>query len=230
MAIASSRHSLLVLALLAASGLAIAAIVAQPRIDETCADPHALLARERIEAFEVPGYSLEPLRVSLRDADADDEGGGERDERRSRRSLDGVLAPTNGRDPRLFVTLRRTPLLPVWLQRPTTALPGPDEPDAVERIELEIDGERVPISIASQFRRDELRFSAHVLAYAGAPVSSAFWTRVFETPRSLVSGSRPIEFFAVSAIANPVEGERARATALQFLREAWRHYREVCTP
>jgi len=227
-AIASSRHSLLVLALLAVSGVAIAAIVAQPRFDETCADPRAFVARERIAALDVPGYALEKLHASVRDPDEGSET--DRGARRARRSIDGVLAAQNGRGAQLFVTLRRTPLLPVWLQRPTTALPGPDEPDAVERIELEVDGERVPVSIASQYRRDELRFSAHVLAYAGAPISSAFWTRVLETPRSLVSGSRPIEFFAVSAIANPVEGERARATALQFLREAWRHYREVCTP
>ncbi|MCA9513160.1 MAG: hypothetical protein KC560_20790 [Myxococcales bacterium] len=234
MSVASGRHAPIVLATLVAAGAAIAAIVAKPRMAETCADPGAFLSVERLAALEVPGYAVANLGASRADDGDGDAGGGgapsPRAERRSRRSLDGVLRPAVAADGELFVTVRRTFLLPVWLLRPTYALPGPGEPDAFERVDLDVDGERVPVQIVTQYLRGEQRFAAYALAYDGAPATSGFWTRVAETPSSLLHGTKPIAFIGASSVTSPVRVARQRETALAFVRAAWRHYRETCTP
>ena len=53
---------------------------------------------------------------------------------------------------------------------------------------------------------------------------------MFEAPRSIVEGVKPIVYIGAATTASPVDMPRQRGAILQFLEAAWRHYREACGP
>ena len=126
------------------AGAAAASLAIQPRLLDTCADPAAL--------FDPEGLGLETSAVQLSRG-------------RRKRSMDGYLTTPSSRLALAF-TVRRTFELPNWLMRPTTAIPGPKEPDRFETRTLLIDGQTVEVQFSYAMHRHRQRLGAGISTHA----------------------------------------------------------------
>jgi hypothetical protein len=204
---AQGRVALLTLVLLCAAGAGVVRLSIRPHTDETCADWRALSEPEGI------GLPTDGVRVD----------GGPRS-----RTMDGLVLSPDGGSPALFFTIRRTFQLPNWLMRPTTAIPGPREPDRLETRTLDVDGTPVHVRFAYAMHRSHERFAVYTLAYDGRSILSAFWLRVLEAPRAIVRGARPITYIGVANSAGLMDLANQERRAIEFIEAAWRHYRRSC--
>ena len=196
----------LTLALLCMAGLGALSFQWRPRLDDTCRDRKAL--------FDPEGLDQKLAGVSV--------SGGPR-----MKFMDGYVVSDDVALP-LYFTIRRTFELPNWLIRPTTAIPGPKEPDRFEERILDVDGSPVRVQFAYAMHPFRERFVAYVLAYDGEPYVSSFWLRLFEAPRAIVRGARPITYMGVASDVGRLLLTEQEERAEEFLREAWRHYERSC--
>jgi hypothetical protein len=193
--------------LLAAGGLARVQLASDPGGDETCADPAALI--------DADGLGLETVAVDY-----------PRKHRHLR--MDGYLKPRSAREGPLAFTVRRTFQLPNWLIRPTTALPGPKEPDRFETRTLDVDGTPVTVRFSYAMHRNSQRFAAYTLGFGGESRLSGFWLRVLDAPSSLLRGIRPITYIGVAGQTNRISLPAQEERALEFIAAAWRLYERAC--
>jgi hypothetical protein len=214
MTYASSRYALLLLALIIASAAAMTSLYQNPRRTDTCRDPEQLLAVSDLE--------LEDYVVWLGDTEETQE-----DTKRNPR-VDGYLKPTQLLNLPLPFTIRRTFMIPNWLVRPPSALPGPAQPDTFKTVVVDIDGTQVPIQFAHAYRRGIQSFVAYTMAYEGQPITSPFWVRTREAPMSLIDGVRPITYIGVAGSMGPIDIARHEQNAIDFVTAGWRHYRNAC--
>jgi len=194
------------LVLLSVAAAARIGVSVEPRIYETCADPEAL--------FDVEALGVQTAGLSIT--------GG-----RLRRMMNGYLLSPDSPVPLAF-TIRRTFYLPNWLVRPTTAIPGPKEPDIFETHTLDIDGTPVHARFAYAMYREHARFAVYTLAYAHESSLSGFWLRLSEAPIAAFQGIRPITYIGVAADVSRVILPAQERRALEFLETAWRHYERAC--
>ena len=143
-------------------------------------------------------------------------------------SLDGLLVSPPLAD--LAFTIRRTYGLPAWLFRPTTAIPGPKEPDRTETRVITVNGRPIPVQFTYAMHRVRQRFAAFTFAYDGEPTLSPFWTRVFASPIAALRGPRPITYIGVAGDEDPMDMPEMEARATEFLEAAWQMYERVCHP
>jgi hypothetical protein len=201
-----ARAAGLALLLLCIAGAAIVGVSAQPRIYETCANPQALFDPELL-GVQTAGVNVSGTRLQ--------------------RSMNGYLISEDSPLPLAF-TIRRTFHLPNWLIRPTTAIPGPREPDVFETRTLDIDGKAVHLRIAYAMHRGHERFAVYTLAYEGESSLSGFWLRLVESPIAVLDGIRPITYIGVAADASRIIIPEQERRAVEFLETAWRHYERAC--
>jgi hypothetical protein len=182
----------------------------RPRYKETCADREALL-----DPASIPDASgLERAR-----------------HRGMRLRIDGYVMPERRGEGRpLPFTVRRTLEQPEWLMRPTRAVPGPSEPNRIDRREFEIDGQLIPVTFAYELGRSHARFAAYIFAYDGQAVRHPFWTRLLDAPRALFGGPRPITYIGISGAGHPKELGKSEERAEAWLKATWRHYKSSCGP
>jgi hypothetical protein len=203
-----TRAAALTTALLAAAAIGVVRLTLSPHLLETCADRQALFDPDQL-GMETAGIAIT---------------GGPR-----HRAMDGYLVSSRAGGALAF-TIRRTFQLPNWLIRPTTAIPGPKEPDRFETRELDVDGTTIQARFAYAMHRGGERFAVYTLAYDGEATLSAFWLRVFEAPLAVVHGIRPITYIGVASASNRVLLAEQERRAIEFIETAWRHYQRSCRP
>ena len=201
-----ARAAGLALLLLCIAGAAIVGVSAQPRIYETCANPQALFDPELL-GVQTAGVNVSGTRLQ--------------------RSMNGYLISEDSPLPLAF-TIRRTFHLPNWLIRPTTAIPGPREPDVFETRTLDVDGTTVHARFAYAMYRQHARFAVYTLAYAGQSSLSGFWLRLSEAPFAAFQGIRPITYIGVATDVSRIILPEQERRAIEFLELAWRHYERAC--
>lgn len=144
-----------------------------------------------------------------------------------RRTMNGYLVSPES-PVALAFTIRRTFYLPNWLIRPTTAIPGPKEPDVFETRTLDVDGTTVHARFAYAMYRQHARFAVYTLAYAGESSLSGFWLRLSEAPIAAFQGIRPITYIGVATDVSRIILPEQERRAIEFLELAWRHYERAC--
>ena len=207
MTTASRVTAALGLILLAAAAVASWSMSRVPWLQETCADPQGL--------FDLGELGLETTNIN-------DRGG------RLRRSVDGFIVPEADKNNPLSFTIRRTFQLPLWAIRPTTAVPGPKEPDRFETRTVDIDGTPVDLEFSYAMHRHSLRFAAYVFIYDGQQAPGAFWVRLLESPVAPFVGVKPITYIGTAGATSLRELPEHEARATEFLIAAWRHHQRAC--
>ena len=129
----------------------------------------------------------------------------------------------------IAVAIVRTQGLPNLLLEPAMALPGRNEPDDVQTGFLETSAGRIPVDYGYERRGREVRITAYLMAHRREATTAPFWTRVREGPSALAGGSWPITLFVAAAHAHVSRIDDRRERLDAWLRDAWVHYREVCT-
>lgn len=216
MSFASPRYALLLIALLLTAGAGMVSLRHNPRHMDTCRDPAQLLSTD---GLEVEGYS-----IFLGDPSE------ETSSPKRKARIDGYFTPENPGDPVLPFTIRRTFMLPNWLVRPTTALPGPAQPERFNTVVIDIDGTKVPIQFAYGMHRAGQRFVAYAMEYNGEPITSPFWTRMKHAPLALFRGIRPITYIGIAGYLSHQEVLKHEQKAIEFITAGWHHYLKACAP
>ena len=216
MSFASPRYAPLIVTLLLAAGAGMVSLSHNPRRVDTCRDPAQLLSTD--------GLKLEGYSIFLGDP-SEKTSGPQRNAR-----IDGYFTPENPGYPVLPFTIRRTFMLPNWLVRPTTALPGPAQPERFKTVVIDIDGTNVPIQFAYGMHRGGQRFVAYAMEYNGEPITSPFRTRMMHAPLSLYRGIRPITYIGIAGWISHQQVPKHEEKAIEFITEGWRHHREACAP
>jgi len=72
--------------------------------------------------------------------------------------------------------------------------------------------------------------AAYLLIYDGRPVENAYREQLLSAPGLIFRGRMPATLLFVSGRVLPEEMEAAEARAYEWLRRAWRNYRDVCVP
>jgi len=71
---------------------------------------------------------------------------------------------------------------------------------------------------------------AYLVIYDGRPVENAYREQLLSAPGLVFRGRMPATLLFVSGWVPPEEMESAEARAYEWLRGAWRSYRDVCLP
>ncbi len=136
---------------------------------------------------------------------------------------------TSERPGGIAVSIVRTQGLPNLLLQPAMALPGRNEPDDVEAGVLDTTEGRIPVHYAYERRGREVRITAYFMAHRREATTSPIWTRLRDGPSALANGSWPITLFAAAVHGHVSQIDDRRDRLDDWLREAWVHYRGVCT-
>lgn len=130
----------------------------------------------------------------------------------------------------LTVSVQRIFGLPNRLLQPALVMPGRREPDDAAVKILSTPNGDLPIQYALERRGRSIRVTAYFLAYRREGIRSPFWTRLLNSPSSLLLGSWPITLVAISGRTHPGELEKNIGRMDAWLLGAWAHYQEVCAP
>ena len=71
---------------------------------------------------------------------------------------------------------------------------------------------------------------AYLLVYDGRPVENPYREQLLSAPGLIFRGRVPATLLFVWGLVLPGEMEKAEARAYDWLRQAWRNYRDVCSP
>jgi hypothetical protein len=179
---------------------------------DDCADPAGLLAAYRIEGTQ---EESERWDKHIKDWIQWTEG--------------EINATRSDVEPLSFRIIRTFRGRRVYL-RPTIFLPERLEPDHIEVRWIDVDGERVPISIGTVFQHSKrsMKLAAYLFAYEDKPVIHPFREHLASALPQVFGGTRPLTLFLVSGYAKQDQIESIERPALEWLANAWRHYRDSC--
>jgi hypothetical protein len=208
---ASRRHAVPVLALAALAAIPIGwHAIASPVVD-SCRDPQALLAAQRIG--EGRATKLWP-----------DPGG-----RAGAGGLHGEVAPPAEVNSMIFRVLRGFDPWTVYGSAPLAALDNDFVLDAIpERVELDAGGEMLPVHWLEDAVLQDFRVRAHFYLLDDRPVGHPFPAGLAQAGGQLRHGTRPVTLFMFRAVGRTSAADAMRREARAWLRAAWQHYREVC--
>ena len=134
--------------------------------------------------------------------------------------------PTGESSCRLVRSDRPALLLTNWV----STIQVPMDPDDITRLELDVDGESVPIQVARAHARGVTQVAVSLAIYDRSPVTSILGRQIATAAQQLVHGTLPLTLYTVDGFAHPGEEEQIEGPAREWLAAAWRRYREVCTP
>ena len=141
----------------------------------------------------------------------------------------GIVRPRESGDATLMVAVQRTFDLPNRLLSPANILPGRREPDDVHLRRLETDSGGIPVHYAYERRGRSVRLTAYLMTHRGKAIRSPLWTRLAYGVDALLNGRWPITLFAASVQVQPRALAASEELVDAWLRDAWSHYRRVCT-
>jgi hypothetical protein len=104
------------------------------------------------------------------------------------------------------------------------------DPDRLTQRELEVDGERVVVRVATRDTRETEQVFAYLFVYAGASVESLLARQLRTAPAQVLWGTLPITFYAAGGIVPDGAEADAEAAGVRWVLEAWRRHRDVCGP
>jgi hypothetical protein len=102
------------------------------------------------------------------------------------------------------------------------------DPDRMTQHEVEVDGERVLVRVASRDTRQTEQVFAYLFVYAGSPVDGLLVRQLRTAPAQVVRGTLPITFYAAGGTVPDGAEADAEAAGVQWVIEAWRRHRDVC--
>jgi len=207
----SSRHALAVLALAVVAAIPIGwhAIVA-PTADP-CRDPAALLASEQIGQ----GRVIEPARPGERGA-IHLTG---RVEPNPPRVFSMIFRVSRGFEPESYYGLREVASLDHSLPLDTTG----------EQIALEDGSASLPVLWLEDSIGSNFRVRGHFFVLDGQPVVHPFFAGLARAGSQLTGGTLPVTMFVFRAEGATSESEVMRDQTRAWLRDAWKHYQQVCS-
>lgn len=129
----------------------------------------------------------------------------------------------------LYWLVRSRSAFQVYSQ-PTYSLNLPLDPDETDIRWREVDGERVPIHVASSTFGNFIHVAAYVMEYGGRPVEQLLPVQIETALAQLRHGTRPISLYIVDGIARSGRPEEVSGPATDWLVAAWRRHRAACGP
>jgi hypothetical protein len=143
---------------------------------------------------------------------------------------EGKLAPANGSPELSYVVIRSYDAKTLYY-RGTRRMWTDVSPhgDSIEW--LKDDGGAVPIvrsTVDNANARAPKGLVAALLVYEGKPVETGWLAQLRAAPRELLTGARPMTFFAVRGDVPEPLFPAAEARARQWLLDSWRNYRAIC--
>ena len=207
----AARHLLPMLALAAAAAVPVGWRALSGERWDDCADPEALLDAVRVAGTR-SASRLEPPRASHAFA-----------------LVRGELAASVGGAPlgfRLVRSDRAAFLVDGW----AGWLGLEWDPDRLSQREVEVDGERVTLRVASRDTRDYVQVFAYLFVYAGRPLDGLLSRQLRTAPAQVLRGTLPITFYAAGGTVPAGAEAEAEAAGVRWVLEAWRRHRDVCGP
>jgi hypothetical protein len=144
--------------------------------------------------------------------------------------VSGYVASDDRFETPLVFSIARAHKLAPFLLQPAASLPGEREPDQLVTGAIDTPTGPVPVGYAFETRLSSVRRTGYFMTHRGAPVESPFLARTLSGPRALVEGRYPITLFVASTSSHESQRARARERIDDWLRAAWVHYNEVCSP
>jgi hypothetical protein len=106
----------------------------------------------------------------------------------------------------------------------------PVVPQRLERVWLEVDGERVPVQLGVLEGGGEAHVLGTLYAYDGEPITHLLPRQIAAAGAQLRDGTRPLTLFRFDSFETYANAARGEELARRWLADAWRTYAATCRP